>query len=217
LEQCDWLCSNVAAKTGAVVVSVAYRTAPAHRWPTAPEDCYAALLDVVARTSELGVDPARITVMGDSAGGNLAAVVTLMARDRSGPSIARQILLYPVTDLTDASTSLRHGSKTPVVTSADMLASRQHYLGQQDPSDPYASPLMAEDLAGLPPALIQVAEFDPLREDGLRYARALRRAAVDVRVTEYIGMPHGYFIFPKFCSCTAQALAEVCAAVTGDW
>jgi acetyl esterase/lipase len=94
LEQCDWLCSNVAAKVGAVVVSIGYRTAPAHRWPAAAEDCYAAAVDTVARAAELRADPLRLSVMGDSAGGNLAAVVALMARDRSGPAIRHQVLIY---------------------------------------------------------------------------------------------------------------------------
>ncbi|HKG52596.1 MAG TPA: alpha/beta hydrolase fold domain-containing protein, partial [Actinomycetales bacterium] len=100
LDMADWLCSNVAAQAGVVVVSVDYRLAPADHWPAAAEDCYAALVDLVARAPELGADPERVAVMGDSAGGNLSAVVSLMARDRGGPRIALQGLLYPATDLT---------------------------------------------------------------------------------------------------------------------
>ncbi|MCU1694805.1 MAG: putative lipase [Mycobacterium sp.] len=217
LEQCDWLCSTIAARVGAVVVSIGYRTAPAHRWPAAAEDCYAATVDIAARAEDLGGDPSRLSVMGDSAGGNLAAVVALMARDRSGPAIGHQVLLYPATDLTLSSPSLQENARAPVISKRDVVASRDHYLGGQDPRHPYASPLLADELAGLPPALIQVAEYDPIRDDGLRYAQALRAAGVQVRATNYVGMPHGFLAFPKFCRCAPQALAEICAVLTGAW
>ena len=188
LEGSDWLCSQVAAAVGAVVVSVDYRLAPVHRWPAAAEDCYAGLVDVVARAAELGVDPARVAVMGDSAGGNLAAVVALMARDRSGPAIAFQGLLYPGTDLTLASPSIDENAHAPILTKADCVAFRDHYLGGQDPREPYASPLHAADLSGLPPGLVQVAarlpqlpEAVPQRTPGAR--RAVRRAAERVRTS----------------------------------
>ncbi|MGY1636278.1 alpha/beta hydrolase [Geodermatophilus sp. SYSU D00742] len=211
LDQADWLCSNVAATVGAVVVSLDYRLAPAHRWPAAPEDCYAALVDLAARAAELGADPRRLAVMGDSAGGNLTAVVTLMARDRSGPRITHQALLYPATDLTWGSPSVEENAEAPVLTKRDMDAFRAHYLGGQDPRDPYVSPLLAPDHRGLPPALVQVAEHDPIRDDGLRYAAALEAAGVPVRTTTYVGMPHGYLAFPKLCRSAPQALGELCA------
>jgi acetyl esterase/lipase len=211
LQQGDWFCSNVAAAVGAVVVSVDYRLAPAHRWPAAAEDCYAALVDVAARADEFGADAPRLAVMGDSAGGNLAAVVALMARDRSGPAIAHQALLYPATDLTLSSPSVEENADAPILTRADCVAFRDHYLGGQDPRQPYASPLFAADHAGLPPALVQVAEHDPIRDDGLRYAAALRAAGVPVRTTTYVGMPHGYLSFPRLCRSAPQALAELCA------
>lgn len=210
LDQSDWLCSNVAASVGAVVVSIEYRLAPAHRWPAAAEDCYSALVDIAARAGELGADPQRLAVMGDSAGGNLAAVVSLMARDRSGPGIAFQALLYPATDLTFGSPSIDENAKAPILTRDDMVAYRAHYLGDQDRTDPYVSPLLAPDHRGLPPALVQVAEHDPIRDDGLRYAAALAAAGVPVRTTTYVGMPHGYLAFPKLCRSAPQALAEVC-------
>ena len=211
LAQADWLCSNVAAMVGAVVVSVDYRLAPAHRWPAAAEDCYATLVDVAARAAEFGTDPARLAVMGDSAGGNLAAVVALMARDRSGPQLSYQALLYPATDLTLSSPSIAENVHAPILTRADCIAYRNHYLGGQDPRQPYASPLLAADHADLPPALVQVAEHDPIRDDGLRYAVALRAAGVPVRTTTYVGMPHGYLSFPRLCRSAPQALAELCA------
>ena len=210
LDQGDWLCSNVAATVGAVVVSVDYRLAPTHRWPAAAEDCYAALVDVAARAATFGADGANLAVMGDSAGGNLAAVVALMARDRSGPRLAYQALLYPATDLSLSSPSIAANAHAPILTRADCIAYRDHYLGRQDPRQPYASPVFAGDFAGLPPALIQVAEHDPLRDDGLRYAAALRAAGVAVRTTTYVGMPHGYLAFPRLCRSAPQAVAELC-------
>jgi acetyl esterase len=211
LDQADWLCSNVATNVGTLVVSLDYRLAPTHRWPAAPEDCYTALVDIAARGAEFGADPERLAVMGDSAGGNLAAVVALMARDRSGPAIALQALLYPATDLTLASPSLRENAAAPVLAGRDAVVYRDHYLGGQDPRQPYASPLLAPDHTGLPAALVQVAEHDPIRDDGLRYAAALREADVPVRATTYVGMPHGYLSFPRLCRSAPQALAELCA------
>ncbi|MGM1058348.1 alpha/beta hydrolase [Saccharothrix sp. Mg75] len=211
LETADWLCSSVAAAVGAVVVSVDYRLAPTHPWPAAAEDCYAALVDVVARAGEFGADPARVAVVGDSAGGNLAAVVALMARDRSGPALAFQGLLYPATDLTGSSPSIDENAHAPILTRDDVFAFRDHYLGSADPAQPYVSPLHAPDHSGLPRALVQVAEHDPIRDDGLRYAAALESAGVPVRATTYVGMPHGYLSFPNACRSAPQALAELCA------
>ncbi len=207
----DWLCSHVAATVGAVVVSVDYRRAPAHRFPAAAEDCYAVVADLVARAAALGIDPDRVGVVGDSAGGNLAAVVCLMARDRSGPRIAHQALVYPSVDLTLSSPSMDGEADAPFFTRADAHAFREHYLGGQDPRAPYASPLFAPDHSGLPPALVQVAEHDPVRDDGRRYAEVLRAAGVPVRLTEYVGTPHAWVSLPGVCRSAPQALAELCA------
>jgi acetyl esterase len=211
LDSTDWLCSNVAVGTRAVVVSVEYRLAPDHRFPAAAEDSYAALVDVVGRAAEFGADADRVAVMGDSAGGNLAAVVSLMARDRSGPRLAHQGLIYPAVDLTMSSPSIEENAHAPILTRADCLTFRDHYLGDQDRKHPYASPLFADDHTGLPPALIQVAEHDPIRDDGHRYAAKLRAAGIPVRLTEYAGMPHGYAWFPRICRSAEQALAELVA------
>ena len=210
----DWLAGTIAAKARCVVVSVAYRLAPTHRFPAAADDCFAALLDVTARAAEWGADPSRLAVVGDSAGGNLAAVVALMARDRGGPAIAFQGLLYPATDLTASSPSIDENAHAPVLTKREVLAFRDHYLGGQDPRQPYASPLLADDLSGLPRALVQVAEHDPIRDDGLRYAAALEAAGVPVRTTQYFGMPHGYLAFPHLCSAVPQAMGELVAELT---
>jgi acetyl esterase len=209
-----WACSQVALRVGAVVVSVDYRLAPVHRFPAAVEDCYAAVAWAAANAAELGAE-GPVGVMGESAGGNLAAVACLLARDRGGPRIAHQALLYPATDMTGdgmASASARANPHAPFLSAAEMTAYRRLYLGADgDPASPLASPLRAASHEGLPPALIQVAEHDPLRDDGAAYAAALRAAGVPVRLTEYVGMPHGFLNFPGLCRGAAQALAELVA------
>jgi len=221
LRLADWMCSSVAVKVGAVVVSVDYRLAPVNRFPAAVDDCYAALVWAADNAAGLGAGtpsgpggggtgpaPAPpIGVMGESAGGNLAAVMCLLARDRGGPKISHQALLYPPTDMTRVP---RQAAKALIIPEQDMLAYRRLYLGDADPADPRASPLLATDHTGLPPALIQVGEHDPLREDAVRYAAALRSAGVPVRFTEYVGMPHGYLNFPGICRAAPQAMAEIC-------
>ena len=202
----DWLCGQVASSVGAVVVSVDYRLAPVHRFPAAVEDSYAALTWAAAHTDELGAGGPR--VMGESAGGTLSAVMCLLARDRGGPAISHQALIYPATDMTAQRAQVR----MPFLSSEEMTAYRRMYLGPDgDPASPWASPLLASDHAKLPPALIQVAEHDPLRDDGMRYAAALRAAGGSVRVTEYVGMPHGFMNFPGLCRGAPQALSELCA------
>ena len=207
----DWLCSAVSAAVDAVVVSVDYRLAPTHRFPVAVDDAYAATLWAVENSSLLGADGDRVALLGDSAGGNLAAAVALLARDRSGPTISAQVLLYPATDLTLSSPSIVANADQPVLSAAELTAFRDHYLGEDRAlaEDPRASPLHAVDHRGLPPAVIQVAEHDPLRDDGVRYADVLREAGVPVRLTEYVGTPHGYMSLPGMCRVAQQALHEV--------
>ena len=213
----DWLCGQVASRVGAVVVSVDYRLAPVHRFPAAVEDSYAALSWVAANSAgEVGAG-GPLGVMGESAGGTLSAVMCLLARERGGPAISHQALIYPATDMT----AERENVQMPFLSSDEMAAYRRMYLGPDgDPANPWASPLLAKDHEGLPSALIQVAEHDPLRDDGMRYAAALRAAGVPVRVTEYIGMPHGFMNFPGLCRSAPQALSELCAeqtmALAGD-
>lgn len=210
----DWLCSSAALRTGAVVVSVDYRLAPAHRFPAAPDDCYAALTWAAEHAGELGAG-GPIAVMGESAGGNLSAVVCLLARDNGGPAIAHQGLIYPATDMSEEgknSPSRRINADKAILSVEDMTAFRKLYLGYDgETSDPKASPLHAASHEGLPPALIQVAEHDPLKDDGVRYAQALRAAGVPVRLTEYVGQPHGFLNFPGLSRSAPQALAELLA------
>jgi acetyl esterase len=205
-----WLCSGLAAGLGAVVVSVGYRMAPEHRAPAAALDCFAVTRRLVEDAAAWGIDPARVAVMGDSAGGNLAAVVALMARDAGGPALAAQALIYPGTDATLASPSVTRLADAPVLNRQDILDFLAHYLGPDgDPTDPRVSPLLATDHTGLPPALIQTAEHDPLLDDGIRYARALRAAGVGVRYTCYRGAPHGFITIPGLDRTADQARAEI--------
>jgi len=210
----DWLCGQVAAQVGAVVVSVDYRLAPTHRFPAAVDDCYAALAWAAGHAAELGAG-GPIGLMGESAGGNLSAVVSLLARDNGGPAIAHQALIYPAVDMTEegmATASARANPNAPFLSRDEMTAYRELYLGRDgDRGDFRASPLLAASHQGLPPALIQVAEHDPLHDDGKRYAGKLRAARVPVRLTEYVGMPHGFLNFPGISRGAAQALAEVIA------
>ncbi|MBC7640538.1 MAG: alpha/beta hydrolase, partial [Rhodoferax sp.] len=181
----DALCAQVAQRVGAVVVSVDYRLAPEHVFPAGLHDAYDATLWAVEHAGALGADAARLAVMGDSAGGNLAAAITLLARDGAGPRIAAQVLFYPATDATLSSPSIQHNANAPILSRADVHGFLGHYRGDADVPDPRLSPLHATDHAGLPPALIQTAELDPLRDDGARYADALRAAGVSVRRTDY--------------------------------
>jgi acetyl esterase/lipase len=203
----DWLCSRVATNVGAVVVSVGYRLAPTHRFPAAVDDSYAALLWVAENAAALGAG-GPVGVLGESAGGTLSAVMCLLARDRGGPAISHQTLLYPATDMTRSHPA---SLTSPFLSAPEMLAYRRYYIGDGDAADFRASPLLASDHSRLPPALIQVGEHDPLRGDGAAYADALRAAGVPVRLTEYVGMPHGYLNFPGLCRVAPQALAEICA------
>jgi acetyl esterase/lipase len=209
LDMGNWICGLVAASVGAVVVSADYRLAPSHVFPAAVEDCYAALAWAAGNAAELGAT-GRIGVMGESAGGNLAAVSCLIARERGGPAISHQALIYPATDMTRVAPATAD-PHAPFLSAAEISAYKRLYLGPDgDAANPWASPLLA-DHAGLPPALIQVGEHDPIRDDGVRYAEALRAAGVPVRFTEYVGMTHGFVNFPGLSRAAHQAMAEVCA------
>ncbi|MGA8846475.1 MAG: alpha/beta hydrolase [Nocardioides sp.] len=214
--QGDWICSTVSADLQALVVSVDYRLAPTHRFPAAVDDCYAALLWTAEHAAGLGGDPTRIGVMGDSAGGNLAAVVALMARDQGGPAIAHQALLYPATDLTDAlreTASYLANTRGIILSNADMEAFLNHYVTDDDDrSDWRMSPRHAPDLSDLPPAVIVVAGMDPLHDAGVEYAEALAAAGGHARVEDFHLMPHGFLSSPYFCRSAKPAMAAVVAS-----
>jgi acetyl esterase len=207
--QSEWWCAGVAAGAGVVVISVEYRLAPEHPFPTATEDCYAVAKWVAEHGAELGVEGARLAVMGDSAGGNLAAVVTLMARDRGAPDIALQVLIYPSVAVGVDFPSKHENADAPVLTAKDVANTPRLYLlgTDADTKDPYVSPLYAEH-HDLPPTLIQTAQYDPLRDEGAAYAAALRDAGVDVRLTNYVDAVHGYASLPGISPSAGQALAE---------
>lgn len=197
LETGDIVARALSSGTPAVVVSVAYRLGPEYPWPAATQDAAAALRWTAAHVGELGGDPARIAVGGDSAGGNLAAVLAQLARD-GGPRIAAQILIYPVLDLdmdrSDRYPSLRDNADGYHVTRDELRWCVGNYLpAGTDLADPQFSPILSPDLAGLPATVLAVAEYDPLRDQGTAYAGALRAASVPVTLHPGLGLIHGSF------------------------
>lgn len=195
LDTHDSICHSLANGAECIVVSVDYRLAPEHKFPAAVEDAYAATQWVAENANAINGDNARVAVGGDSAGGNLAAVVSLMARDRGGPSLLYQLLIYPVTNPSAFDTgSYRRYGVDYLLTSDDMEWYRDQYLeSEEDAYNPYASPLLAQDLSNLPPAFVITAAFDVLRDEGEAYADRLRQAGISVRSKRYNGMIHGFF------------------------
>jgi len=183
---------SVAHRTGAVVVSVEYRLAPENPFPAGIDDCYAALVWFASEASTLGVDAGRIAVMGQSAGGGLAAGLALMARDRGGPSLCFQLLGIPELDHRLETASMKTFVDTPLWNRPNAIMSWRCYLGERPGRvSMYASPAIAEDLSGLPPAYVSTMEFDPLRDEGIEYALRLLRAGVAVELHQYPGTFHG--------------------------
>jgi acetyl esterase/lipase len=193
-------CLLVADRVGAVLVSVDYRLAPENPFPAGVEDCYAALVWTAKQATELGIDPDRIGVGGESAGGGLAAAVALLARDRGGPALCLQYLGIPELDDRLETPSMRRFVDTPMWNRPNAIRSWAFYLGDgatpggPDVS-PYAAPARAEDLSGLPPAIVSCCEFDPLRDEDLVYAQRLLQAGVSTDLTHYAGTFHGCGLF----------------------
>jgi acetyl esterase len=217
LDTHDIICRAIARRSGAVVISVDYRLAPEHKFPAAVVDCYAATCWVAENAARLGIDPRRIAVGGDSAGGNLAAVVSLESRDENGPHIAQQVLVYPVTDLSSFETaSYREFADGFYLTASEMEWFRSQYLARaEDAKRFHASPLLAPNLRGLPPALVITAECDPLRDEGEAYAKRLKEAGVPVRYKCYAGMIHPFFSLSGGVAQAREAIQEFAAAVAG--
>jgi acetyl esterase len=189
----DTLCRSLANAANYLVVSVDYRLAPEHKFPAAVEDCFAATQWVREAAAEIGADPNRIVVGGDSAGGNLATVVSLMARDMGKPLPQLQVLIYPVTDVNLDTDSYKANGEGYNLTRSMMKWFFDCYLtSENDAADWRVSPLRAKDLSGLPPALVITAEFDPLRDEGEAYAARLKEAEVPVTLTRYDGMIHPF-------------------------
>jgi acetyl esterase len=221
LETHDATCRRLANASDCIVVAVDYRLAPEHKFPAAVEDCYAAALWAAENAASLGVDAARVAVAGDSAGGNLAAVVSLLAKQRGGPPLAHQALIYPVTDFDFQRPSYQENAEGYLLTRQAMEWFWRQYLNDDaEGADPLASPLRAPDLRGLPPATVITAEYDPLRDEGEVYAERLAQAGVPTTCVRYLGQIHGFISLEHLLPAGRQALlalgATLRAALTGD-
>ena len=209
LDSHDSTCRGLTNAAQCVVVSVDYRLAPEAPFPAAPEDCYAATRWVAENAPELDGDPARHAVAGDSAGGNLAAVVALMARDRGGPALVHQLLIYPVTDHSFDTPSYLDNAEGYFLTREMMQWFWGHYLkSEADGMQALASPLRADDLSNLPSATVITAEFDPLRDEGEAYAARLEASGVPTELVRYEGMIHGFFGMTDTVDRAKEAVAQ---------
>jgi acetyl esterase len=211
LDSHDSLCRSFANAAGCIVVSVDYRLSPEHRFPAAVEDAYAAVCWVWENALQLGGDGSRLAVGGDSAGGNLATVSCLMAKEKGGPDLLHQLLLYPVLDLSSFNTrSYRDHATGYLLTAESMVYYRDQYLrDERDRKNPYASPLLADDLSGLPSATIVAAELDVLTDEGKAYADRLKTAGVPVRYLCYDGMIHPFLNFLGVVDRAKAAVFEI--------
>jgi acetyl esterase len=214
LETHDNSCRALTNAVDCVVVSVDYRLAPEHKFPAAVDDALAATQWAAEHAVELGGDPARVAVAGDSAGGNLAAVVSIAARDQGGPPLVFQLLVYPATDAERDSVSMRENATGYFLERESMRWFNTQYLrDERDEDDWRFSPLRAESLVGLPPAFVLTAEFDPLRDQGEAYARRLEDAGVPVELRRYDGVFHGFFGMRDLMEPAQQAWDDVSKAL----
>lgn len=214
LDTADATSRHLAVEAGCVVVSVDYRLAPEAKFPLPFDDCYAATEWIAENAANINIDPNKIAVGGDSAGGNLAAAVALKARDRGGPSLALQLLVYPVTARDFTTGSYRENADGYLLTTDAMKWFWDHYLSNEaDSTNPYAAPAAAKDLSGLPPALVITGEFDPLRDEGEAYAHRLREAGVATTSSRYDGMIHGFFGMPAVIDKAKLAISEASSAL----
>jgi acetyl esterase len=212
LDSHDALCRTLANESGARVVAVDYRLAPEHKFPAAAEDCYAATKWVEANASELGIDANRIAVAGDSAGGNLAAVICLMAK-KGGPQLVYQLLIYPVTQFKAETHSMNAFAKGYFLEKQAMTWFFDQYAPGTDPNDWRVSPLAAPDVSGVPKAYIVTAGFDPLKDEGKAYADKLNRAGVAAVYIDYPGMVHGFFNMSAVVPTAREAIADAAKAL----
>lgn len=210
LDTHEVVCQKLAHEGELIVISVDYRLAPEHRFPAAVDDAVTATRWVAANAGDLGIDAARLTVGGDSAGGNLAAVVALTARD-GGPKLAAQLLVYPATDFSRQHPSHREPETSILLTHSVIGWFGNHYLGDADSSDWRASPARAKDFAGLPPAYVLTAGADPLRDEGDEYAKFLKDAGVPVTYRHFSGQFHGFFTMGKLLNQANVAVTEISA------
>jgi len=213
LDTHDVVCRKLAVEGQLMVISVDYRRAPEHKFPAAVDDALAATAWIAAQARELGIDATRLLVGGDSAGGNLAAVVAISARDGDGPAISGQVLIYPATDFAMTHPSHREPETSILLTHTVIRWFRDHYLtSEADGQDWRASPARVKNLSGLPPAFILTAGADPLRDEGEEYANRLKEAGVAVTFRTFPGQFHGFFTMGKLLN-----QANVAAAEIGNW
>jgi acetyl esterase len=218
LDTHDVVCRMLAAGAGCTVFSVEYRKAPEAPFPAAVDDCFAATEYIASNASALGVDRTRIAVGGDSAGGNLAAVTAILARDRGGPALSFQLLIYPATDQRMGFPSIERNGKGYLLTKEAMHYFRRHYLPRtEDWSDWRASPLLAETLSGLPPALVVTAGYDPLVDEGRAYAERLVRDGVPTEYCDYPDMMHGFITMGRVLDTATAALNHCAGALRARW
>ena len=213
LDTHDHACRALCHGAGCVVVSVDYRLAPEHRFPAAVDDSWAAFLWVAENAAEIDADPERIAVGGDSAGGNLAAVVSILARDAGGPTPIYQLLVYPGVDMKMGHPSVEENGEGLVLTKDHMHWFRAHYLGDgldELVNDPRVSPLAAASHENLPPAHVVTAEYDPLRDEGEAYAKALEGSGVPVTVKRWDGMVHVFFQLVPILDDSKACMQDVC-------
>jgi acetyl esterase len=209
LKAADWVCRELCMQAGTAVVSVEYRLAPEAKFPAAVEDAYAAAAWVVAHAAEFGGDPALVSVGGDSAGGTCAAVACLLAKQRGGPALLSQLLVYPGTDRDLTRPSVTEFANGPILTKAAMLWFRGHYHSSEaELLDMRANPALANDHTGLPEACVLTAEIDPIRDAGENYARLLAEAGVLTTLKRYAGVYHGFFTMGPFLAKTTAAVAD---------
>lgn len=210
IESHDLACRRLSKDNQAVVISVDYRLAPEFKFPIPHQDCYDATVWIVDHAKELSIDVDQLTVMGDSAGGNLAAVVSILARDHNGPKIKNQVLIYPTVDARLKHPSIDTYAQGYFLTKPLMQWFVDHYKSSNDDiTNPLMSPLLTEDLSNLPPAYVFTAAYDPLKDEGAAYAQKLETAGNRIEFKEYPNVIHGFINMPKISKESLEAYEDI--------
>ena len=214
----DGQCRGITNSSGVVIIAVDYRKAPEYPFPTPPEDCYSAVCQIVSKAEEFGIDPERLAVAGDSAGANLATVVCQIARDRNGPNIKHQMLFYGCFDIDPDRWPSHTENGEGYILDREMIRwFYRNYVGAEKfVEEPYASPLRSGDLSGLPPAQVITAEFDPLRDEGEAYAKALNEAGVETYYECIPSLPHAFLVFFEMVPAAREAMQAACTRLAAS-